>query len=310
MKKIGSILLIFLLLAMVFLYRPPVSLDKLKARYTDEYSAFIELNGMNVHYRKVGEGEPVLLVHGTSSSLHTWEFWEPVLKEDFTVYSVDLPGCGLTGPHPDADYSIDGYITFLNQFTREMGLDSFYIAGNSLGGHIAWEYARVNPGIKKAVLVDPSGFYEPDRKVPLVFKLGRSKVFSSLAEHINVKPLISKSLEEVFYTDELITPELRQRYFDMVRRKGNRKAFVQKVAITELSPEEELEDVTCPVLLQWGRDDAWIPIGLAEIFQKHLPDQRMIIYEECGHVPQEEIPEVSATDALKFFLEEINDTIQ
>ncbi|MCP4122103.1 MAG: alpha/beta hydrolase [Bacteroidetes bacterium] len=310
MKKIGSVLLVIILLGGIFLYRPPISMEKLKARYTDEYSAFMEMDGMNVHYRIKGSGKPVLLIHGTSSSLHTWEFWEPVLTENFTVYSVDLPGCGLTGPHPDADYSIQAYLDFLKNFTKSIGLDSFYIAGNSLGGHIAWEYARIHNGIKKAVLVDPSGYYEEDRKVPLVFKLGRSKVFSSFAESLNVKPLISKSLDEVFYNDALITPALRRRYFDLVRRKGNRKAFVQKVAITELSPEEELQDVLCPVLLQWGKNDTWIPIELAEIFKNHLPDQKMIVYEQCGHVPQEEIPEISARDAMNFFLEEVNDILK
>jgi pimeloyl-ACP methyl ester carboxylesterase len=218
---------------------------------------------------------------------------------------MDLPGCGLTGPHPNDDYSINAYLAFLEEFTDAIGLDSFYIAGNSLGGHIVWEYAAVSSKIKKAVLVDPSGFYEADRKVPLVFRLARKKIFSSMAEYLNIKPLIGKSLREVYFDDELVTKSLIHRYFDLARRKGNRKAFILKVSHMDFSTKEELDAVEAPVLIQWGRDDIWIPLGLADIFTKHIPNNRIVIYENCGHVPQEELPETSARDAMEFLLEPI-----
>lgn len=158
MKKALIALAILVAALVAILYRPPLSLEKLRARYADDTSFFTEVNGMPVHYRKSGSGEPVLLVHGTSSSLHTWQYWQPLLSEHFTVYSVDLPGCGLTGPHPQSDYSIAGFLDFLDGFTTSIGLDSFHIAGNSLGGHIAWEYVIQRPDIGKVVLVDLRAF--------------------------------------------------------------------------------------------------------------------------------------------------------
>lgn len=303
MKKAFIALAIVVAALLALLYRPPLSLEKLRAKYADETSFFTEVNGMPVHYRMSGSGEPVLLVHGTSSSLHTWQFWQPRLSEHFTVYSVDLPGCGLTGPHPQNDYSISGFLEFLDAFTAAVGLDSFHIAGNSLGGHIAWEYARQRPDIGKVILVDPSGFYKPDRNLPLAFKLGRMPVFSRLVENLNVWPLIGKSLREVYFNDAQVTPELERRYWDLIRRKGNRRAFVNKVSSFELSEPSELHNIHQPVLIQWGRQDLWIPLELAGIFTTNLPDNRLIVYEDCGHVPQEEIPDLSALDALDFLLD-------
>lgn len=302
MKKVLIFLILLIAIVVAIAYSPAIPVDELKATYTDEASAFVEIDGMDVHYRKTGQGFPVLLVHGTSASLHTWHAWHDHLSENFTVYSVDLPGCGITGPHPDDDYSIAAFLDFLETFTQAVGLDSFHIAGNSLGGHIAWEYARVNSKIKSAVLVDPSGFYLPDRDVPLVFRLGKIKVFQVLVEKLNVRPLIAKSLKEVYYNDELVTGELVQRYSDLIRRKGNRTAFIKKTGLSEQSPESELSEITCPVLIQWGREDLWIPLSLADVFTTHIPDNRLIVYDECGHIPQEEIPERSAQDALDFLI--------
>lgn len=306
MKKLIIILTLVLAAGAAFLYRPSIPLEKLKSKYTNEQSAFVSIDGMNAHYRQSGSGFPVLLVHGTSSSLHTWHYWQDALSERFTVYSVDLPGCGLTGPHPEDDYTIGAYLDFLEKFTSAIGLDSFYVAGNSLGGHIAWEYAASSPKVLKAVLVDPSGFHAEDRKIPLVFTLGRKKIFAAVVEKLNVDPLIGKSLREVYFDDDLVTPELKQRYSDLIRRKGNRLAFVKKVAGVELGAEADLWKIDVPVLIQWGREDLWIPIELADIFVNNIPDNELIVYENCGHVPQEELPERSAADAMEFLLTETN----
>jgi pimeloyl-ACP methyl ester carboxylesterase len=89
---------------------------------------------------------PVVLVHGTAASLHTWDDWTDSLKKDYRVIRMDIPAFGLTGPHPDADYSIEAYVAFLGQFLDQLDIDSMYLAGNSLGGNIAWNFAASLPG--------------------------------------------------------------------------------------------------------------------------------------------------------------------
>ena len=95
-----------------------VSLEELKKEYTNEASQFIEIDGMQVHYRDEGQGFPIVLVHGTASSLHTWNDWTKDLKKKYRVIRMDLPAFGITGPNKNADYSIENYTYFLQQFLR------------------------------------------------------------------------------------------------------------------------------------------------------------------------------------------------
>ena len=114
MKRLSIAILIILAGLFALAYRPSVSLDKLKEKYTDERSFFMDIDGLDVHYRKSGSGYPLLLIHGTSSSLHTWHYWQDILDDHFTVYSMDLPGCGLTGPNDGNNYSMNTFLEFLD----------------------------------------------------------------------------------------------------------------------------------------------------------------------------------------------------
>lgn len=307
MKKyifLGVILILFA--GMWYVYQTPIPLEELKKEYTDEYSHFIELNGLNVHYKKKGNGMPVLLIHGTSSSLHTWEQWEKNLSKNYTTYSIDMQGGGLTDNAINNEYSIQAYIDLLDAFVGQLNIDSFYLAGNSLGGHTVWEYAanaKHANRVKKLVLVDPSGFFDKNRERPAVFKLAQYNFLLNNIEHINTNPFVKKSLKEVFYNDDLVTPKLVKRYTDLGRRPGNRQAFFYKVRQIAEGKVEDLHKIKCPTLIIWGKNDEWIPVYLADIFVKNIPNNKLIIYENCGHIPMEEIPQKSVEDVIKFFEE-------
>lgn len=296
--------LILLATLLLYLHKSPIPFEELKSKYTDEYSHFVNLNGLDVHYKKKGAGIPVLLIHGTSSSLHTWEKWENELSKSYTTYSIDMQGGGLTTPPPNQDYSIEAYISLIDAFVEEMALDSFYLVGNSLGGHTAWAYAAnsINTNkVKKLVLVDPSGFFDSKREKPVVFQLAQFDFLFNNIERLNTRPFVEKSLKEVFYNDELVTKELVDRYTDLGSRAGNREAFFLKVRQIETGKHEDLAKISCPTLILWGEDDLWIPLSLSEIFLEYIPNSKLIVYKECGHVPMEEKAEESVQDVLKFF---------
>ncbi len=302
MRKPLSIILFILVLLAVFLYRPSISLGKLAMKYSTDASKTVDVNGINAHYKQKGKGYPLLLLHGTSASCQTWDLWMDDLAKHFTVYSIDQPGSGLTGPHPDHDYSSEAYIDFLESFCNKLGIDSFYIAGNSRGGKTAWKYASQSGRIKKLIVVNPAGFYGEGHKTPMVFKLGKSKSLSKIVEGLNVKPFINKSLKEVYYNDELITKDLKNRYNDLIRLKGNRLAFFEMALQNEEGSVEELKQIKCPTLIQWGANDPWLSADLAKMYDEYIPDSKVTIYEECGHVPQEEISAKSVKDAIEFLL--------
>src|SRR5690606_764730 len=119
--------------------------QELLQQYTYPDSRFLRLDGMDVHCRITGKGEPVLLLHNAQSSLHTWAGWTEQLSHKYQVISVDLPGFGLTGPHPHGSYSAFMYAGFLDSLVARLDLKKFHLAGNGLGAEIAWFYAADHP---------------------------------------------------------------------------------------------------------------------------------------------------------------------
>ena len=151
-----------LLVGVVFLssYEPDLPFAELVAKYTNDESEFVDVAGMRVHYRDEGSGDvPLILLHGTGASLHTWDGWTPVLVHDFRIIRLDLPGFGLTGPAPDSDYTVQAYVEYLAAFADALGIERFHLAGNSLGGQIAWNFATRYPDrVMKLVLIDSAGY--------------------------------------------------------------------------------------------------------------------------------------------------------
>src|SRR5216684_7457768 len=99
------------------------SVESLQARWAPAPSKFVTIDGVSVHLRDEGPGNdphPIVLIHGTSSSLHTWEGWVAALKGQHRVVSFDLPGAGLTGPFPDDDYRIEHYTRFMEDFLDQL----------------------------------------------------------------------------------------------------------------------------------------------------------------------------------------------
>jgi len=303
-KKILCILtVIFILLFISFLIlkKADIPVVELKETYAPPPSAFMDINGMSAHYRKQGNGPALLLLHGTASSLHTWEPWVEILKDSFTCVSVDLPAFGLTGPAIDDDYSIKTYNSFISRLMIELSIDSFHIAGNSLGGYFAWNYALEYPeNVNKLILIDAAGF---PGKPSQLSKIIRNPILAPILKKISVRSLVEKNLKEVYYDDTAVTDELIDRYYKLSLREGNRNALIVRSKQKSQSRIDQLNRLEEPTLLMWGEEDPWIPISYAHKFDSIIPDSRLIFYEKVGHIPMEEYPVKSAKDALKFLLE-------
>lgn len=258
---------------------------------------------MSVHFRREGSGFPVLLLHGTGSSLHTWDGWTEVLKDSFEIVRLDLPAYGLTGPFPDADYSYDHYIQTLFDFTERIGLDSFHTVGNSFGGALAFSFAGTYPDkVGKLILLDAAGI-DVNREPPAVFKLAKNPILSTIMKKVTPKSFIRKNLTEVYADDSKISDELVNRYHDFATREGNRQAFIDRVNQPFPSIEHHLADLEEPTLIMWGSQDMWTPVEWANKFDDLIPDSRVIMYPGVGHVPMEESPEITTRDAMAFLLD-------
>jgi len=299
-----SVLILLILLIQAVVYSD-ISVDDLKKDYANEHSKFIEINGMQVHYRDEGKGFPIVLVHGTASSLHTWNDWTKELTKTNRVIRMDLPAFGITGPNRNADYSIRSYTNFLQKLLTELHVDKFHLAGNSLGGNIAWNYAAEHPEkIEKLILVDASGL-PTNKPQPAIFKMAKTPVLNSLFLYVTPKFFIKKNMREVYADETKITDALVTRYHKMALRVGNRQAFIDRAKtdfkLGAKANYDKLKSIKTPTLLLWGANDNWIPLDNGKRMDSIMQLSKLVVLENSGHVPMEENPEESLK-ILKEFL--------
>lgn len=300
---LGSLIGLLVVAAFVVGFRPDISVEELKPRYTSTASRFVDVDGLDVHYRDQGSrnAPALLLLHGSSSSLHTWEGWEARLKNDFRVVSVDLPAHGLTGPWPkNGDYSLDGYARFIDRFADKIALKSFALAGNSMGGAVAWTYAGRHPQrVEKLILIDAAGYPRPSSQ--RFFGLLRLPGSEFLLRWFAPRFVVAMTLRSVYADPTKVDDALIDRYRDLVRREGNRGAVIDR--LEAFKPDLALlAKIDMPVLIIWGGKDRIVLPADAFRFQNDIKDATLKVYSDLGHVPMEEDPERSASDLHKFLL--------
>jgi pimeloyl-ACP methyl ester carboxylesterase len=297
----------------VFFPTPAVPEETLRARYAQPPSQFLKLpSGTSVHFRDYPAANSdkaapvVVLIHGSNASLHTWEPWTQRLRATMRVVTVDLPGHGLTGATLENDYSPDGMVAFVDSFTRAVGLDRpFVLAGNSMGGHVAWRFAIAHPDrVSRLVLVDPGGVPPPDGDgpTPVAFRLARNPITAPLVRRVAPRSLFESTLKKAFFNQSLVTPEMVDRYWELNRRKGTPDATLARFRQPRYDPAmvARINEIKTPTLVLWGREDGLIPVAVANVFAKSIAQSKLVIYDHCGHIPMEELPDRSAADVRTF----------
>jgi pimeloyl-ACP methyl ester carboxylesterase len=280
-------------------------------RYTTAASQFIQLSdGVRLHVRDEGkrDGPVLVLVHGSNGSLQSWEPWVAQLKATHRVISMDLPAHGLTGPNASRTYNGATYVRVIDELVTHLGIDRFFIAGNSMGGAVAWRYALAHPAkLEGMILVDAAGYPREgegasNSKPPLIFRLVRTPGVGEMLSMFTTRSLLRSNLHEVFVEDSKVTDAMVNQYYDLLMREGNRQATLDRMRAAPDNPDawRQIATITTPTLIQWGDGDAWIPVSDAARFGRDLANSRTVIYSGVGHLPQEEAPVVSARDAAAF----------
>ncbi len=263
-----------------------------------------------VHYRDEGvasDPEPIVLLHGTSSSLHTWDAWVAQLKGTRRVVRLDLAGYGLTGPFADRVYSTDRYNAFLAAFAVQLKLPPSVWVGNSLGGQLAWELAVAKPRlVTKLVLVDSAGYPIQSASVPIAFQLARQPALRWITSNTMSRAMVSSSLRNVYGDPSRVGEALVDRYFDMTLRAGNRGAVIDSFAQRRAAYETgagapRIATIKQPTLVLWGAEDRLILPSAAALFKRDIPHAQVLVLAGLGHVPMEEDPATSLA-AVRAFL--------
>ena len=283
--------------------------QQLSKKYTNSESQYMDVDGMTIHYRDEGAGPPLLLLHGVASSLHTWDDWVEELTKHYRVIRLDLPGFGLTGADPAThDYNVEYLVEKVDRFMSQLGVHKFFVAGNSLGGYVAWNYARQYPQkLYKMVLMDAAGY---PQDMPFWIGFAAWPVVNWITPHMMPKFVVNWTVESAYEDEDKLTDETRERYYDLTHREGNRRSYVENFKmlsekVGDPTVGEGVKDVIIPTLLMWGEKDSWVPLDVMRQFHRDLAYSEYIVYEGVGHLPMEELPVQSARDANNFFMAEL-----
>ncbi len=299
----------FAVAGIVATWAPDKPVEELKLRWAQPPSQFITVDGLQVHLRDEGPRDdpmPIVLIHGTSASLHTWEGWAAALRGQRRVIRMDLPGFALTGPNASGDYSIAAYVRFMTALLDQLGVQRCVLAGNSLGGEIAWTTALTLPQrVQRLVLVDAGGYAldaeMAPRSVPVGFYIARTPGARMLMEWVLPRGLVERSVRNVYGEPARVTPELVDLYVDMTLRDGNRHALAQRMDQRFGADAARIRQLQLPTLILWGGRDRLLVPEMGQRFARDIRGAQLVLFDDLGHVPHEEDP-VRTVAAVQRFL--------
>ena len=194
--------------------------------------------------------------------------------------------------------------SFVQNLMDTLGVKKAIIAGNSLGGEIAWRFAAEMPlRVEKLILLDASGYDFKPQSVPVGFQIARIPILAWPMDFLLPKSTMEDSVRDVYGNPDKVTPELIERYTAMTVRAGNRAALRKRLRQLQAGEQAALiKEVRVPTLILWGGKDKLIPPEYAERFHQDIAGSKLIMFDELGHVPQEENPVVTLA-AVKIFIQ-------
>jgi pimeloyl-ACP methyl ester carboxylesterase len=308
-----GVLLVLTALAIPLVRAPDRPVETLVARWAPAPSDFVEVAGQVVHLRDEGpRGDPlpIVLLHGTAASLHTWEGWVRALKTSRRVITLDLPNFGLTGPfvgppgspYPAGNCDRDVLARFVLDTMSALKVERAVVGGNSLGGDVAWRIAALAPArVAALVLVDAAGPAFVPEEVPPGFAFARLPVLNRLGEHLLPRALVAQSVRSVYGDPAKVSDELIDRYFELTLREGNRRAL--NVCMARYVPgagAERIAGLKLPTLILWGGLDRLVPPVTGETFERQIAGSKRVVFPSLGHVPQEEDPAATVVPVIEF----------
>ena len=291
-----------LVAAFLLLRTPDTDPAAMRAKYGGPPSQFVTLsNGQTVHLRDEGprDAPVIMLLHGSSSDLHTWASWTERLAGDYRIVRFDQRGHGLTGPAHDGAYAQTVFAEDVDGVADALGIDRFILAGNSMGGAVALRYALAHPDrLAGLVLLDASNApVRDDGDGNLAFTLLRIPGLNRTLIEIMPRSIIARSLSQSVSVQGVVTDATIDRYWELARYPGNRTATIARASQPrETFRSADLARLEVPVLILWGEEDQLVPIAHARWFARHLPNATLRSYPGVGHLPMEEAPDRSVAD--------------
>ena len=257
-------------------------------------SSSFEWNGLEVAYRRAGEGPPLVLVHGATSDGRLWQPQLEALADHFTVVAWDEPGAGDSSDIP-ADFKLADYADALAALIEDLELGPAHVAGLSWGGTVALELYRRRPQlVATLIFMDSYAGWKgslPDEEVRARVEVTRQMLARSAEEPPPVLPGLFAGDPPAEYLPLLADVS------GAVRPESMR---VQLSLMAETDLSDVLPTIAVPTLLIWGELDARSPLAVAHEFERAIPGARLVVIPDCGHVSNVEQPEQVNAAVRKF----------
>jgi len=266
-----------------------------------EHQRWVKLSGGAVNVIELGEGPPLVFVHGHSGRWANWLEQLPSFARRHRVVAMDLPGFG-SSPMPREPITIENYGRFLDELMDRLDIAAAPVVGNSMGGFAAGELAiKFPPRVERLVLVSAAGL--ATKYLGLSTEFFRRRSYAWFARAVNVYAAIPEARAETLVR----RPRLRRRVldvvvrhpellsgpmaFELIRGSGKPAASAATDAIMNYDYRERVGDIECPTLIVWGRNDRVVPASSAEEYHRLIDRSRVEVFDDTGHVPMVERPD-------------------
>lgn len=247
--------------------------------------------GRSIRYYDVGSGPPLVLIHGIGGDADEWAFCLESFSAAHRVMALDLLGFGRSDK-PFIAYSIEVFVEVLEAFLRKLNVSQPNLVGASLGGWIAAAYAlRFPQAVNKLVLVDAAGVWGDTNELPVDL-------------HVSTRRHMREVVELIFYDKTLATDALIDLAYEQHLERGDGYT-IDRVLHNLRGGREFLDDriaaLTVPTLLIWGEEDELIPVATGRLMHTLIPNSRLEVIAQCGHLPAFEKP-IEFTNCVLNFL--------
>lgn len=269
---------------------------------------FIDVDGHKIRYWQCGQGpSTILLLHGFALSCEIWKNNIPALAQKHRVIALDILGFGQSDVPAEKLPDLDHLPKFIHRFMQCIGVEKAHVVGHSMGGLLSLKLAASHPqAVERLVLVGSAGF---KRNIPFHFRIfslpilgelmirpNRLGLGHALKHNAYLKDAVSEELIEALY-EYTKHPGRGKFYLDTCRKAINICGFKSKLIKTV---KQDAADLKSPVLLLWGKQDPIVYLKHGLYAQKMIANSKMVVFEECGHLPQLEKSDAFNKEILNF----------
>jgi pimeloyl-ACP methyl ester carboxylesterase len=251
-----------------------------------------------LHVEKTGTGPPLVAIHGFGASLYTWHAIRQTLEATHTVHAFDLKGHGLSPKPDDGKYSVHDQAALIADYIKDQGLSNVTLVGHSFGGGVslalALDLIQHAPGtLGSLVVIDGAAYNQP---LPGFIRALRLPILGALSQYLlPISWQVRIVLRLAFFHDERITDDAVAAYGAALRMPGGRRAL--RETARQILPADiealaaQYPTIHVPALIIWGREDQIVPLWVGERLSAALPNARLVVFDQVGHVPHEETPD-------------------